>query len=153
MGTSSVSIGKDLLLALLGACTLEAAIFTPEQDADIQSYIEKVLECRNIPGLSIAVVKGEKSWARGFGFEDLETRQPVENTTHFLPKRSYQLEQFAFQDNDTTNQVTVADLLTHQTGVSAAGDYGLIAGYPEGTNRNDLAWYVLQHIHRYILNF
>ncbi|KAH3727933.1 hypothetical protein DPMN_053879 [Dreissena polymorpha] len=161
----------ELLLALLGACTLEAAIFTPEQEADIQSYVEKVLECRNIPGLSLAVVKGEKSWTRGFGFEDLETEQPVKNTTRFLvgsltksitmtllghyleirrlnwdtklvdikPTRSYQLEQFEFQDTDTTNQVTVADLLTHQTGVAAAGDYGLIAGYPEGTTRSDLA--------------
>ena len=35
-----------------------AAVFTPETETDIRAYINTSMNCRRIPGMTLAVVKG-----------------------------------------------------------------------------------------------
>ena len=61
----------------------ECAIFTPQEEMDITSYIESVMECRKTPGLTLAVVKGSETWTKGFGIADLKTGRKVNEETLF----------------------------------------------------------------------
>ena len=76
---------KIARLALVVFCIniVSAEIFTLEQELDIQKYVENVLDCRNIPGVVLSVVKGDETWSRGYGTADLESGRQVDNSTVF----------------------------------------------------------------------
>ena len=44
-----------------------------------------------------------------------------------------------FIDDEITREVTLGDLLAHKTGLSSVNDYGFIAGYPTGADREFLS--------------
>ncbi len=57
---------------------------TESQISDISSFIEHLLECRGVPGLSLAVVNKEKALlVRGFGFADVQKKEKVTASTRF----------------------------------------------------------------------
>jgi len=67
-----------LILSILMCETVSA------QDKEISNYIEKVMNDRNIPGVSIAVVQDQKiTFMKSFGIANLETNSLVTNESVF----------------------------------------------------------------------
>ena len=50
---------------------------------DVDDFVSAVMTCRDVPGLSIAVVKDGKSWTKGFGMKDVVKQTPVDASTLF----------------------------------------------------------------------
>ena len=51
----------------------------------LRAFIQQKIEINNVPGLSVAVVKGDRVvWERGFGFADLAASTPAAPTTSYL---------------------------------------------------------------------
>lgn len=58
--------------------------FLTAQNNEIITYVEKTMKDRNIPGVSIAVIKNQKiSFIKSFGFANLETKSGVTNQSVF----------------------------------------------------------------------
>ena len=58
---------------------------TPTSVESLESFVRERLEKENVPGLSVAVVKGDRVvWARGFGLADLATSTPATPATSYL---------------------------------------------------------------------
>lgn len=54
------------------------------QKASLDNFIREILACRNIPGLSISLVRqGRVEYSTGYGFQEFESFSPVTNTTTF----------------------------------------------------------------------
>src|SRR5215217_2507640 len=57
----------------------------PPSASALGGFIQEKTETNNIPGLSVAVVKGSHVvWERGFGFADLAASTPAAPTTSYL---------------------------------------------------------------------
>ena len=50
---------------------------------DVDDFVSAVTSCRDVPGLSIAVVKDGKSWTKGFGVKDVVKKTPVDASSLF----------------------------------------------------------------------
>ena len=54
-------------------------------EQELINFIESIMESDNIPGLSVAVVKGEHIvWDKSFGMANIEQNIPVSDTTMFM---------------------------------------------------------------------
>ncbi|KAH3854811.1 uncharacterized protein LOC127870813 [Dreissena polymorpha] len=142
-----------------------AALFTKEEEQRVEAFVHNVMDCRSIPGLTLSVVKGDETWTHGFGKADVALDVDVTENTLFgtgslgkaftmtllgnlIRKSSYtfhtKLSEIAnvnliFANATLTAEMTLGDLLSHRTGLSAVTDFGFIAGYPRGTTRAMLA--------------
>jgi CubicO group peptidase (beta-lactamase class C family) len=114
-------------------------------------YVEEVMASWQIPGLALAIVKGDEVLhMQGYGVRDVETREPITPDTIFpiasstkaftamgiallvdegkvewdKPVRNY-LPDFELSDGYVSEKLTVRDLLCHRSGLP----------------RHDLAWY------------
>ena len=47
------------VLYAFGIRVNEAAVFTSEFEGELQLFIEKTIQCRHVPGLTLTVVKGK----------------------------------------------------------------------------------------------
>ena len=81
MFTAEVVIAFVSLISVI--CFTEANVFTPQQETDIVDFINSIITCRNIPGLTVSVVAGSKTWTKGFGVADILSRRPVDEETLF----------------------------------------------------------------------
>lgn len=61
----------------------QGSVFTPEQMTHLQDFVENLMQCRGITGLTLAVVKGNEKWTRGFGVADRESGRKVSSSTLF----------------------------------------------------------------------
>jgi CubicO group peptidase (beta-lactamase class C family) len=104
----------------------------------------------NIPGLAIAIVKdGQTVMMKGFGVRDIKTNQPVDENTLFLvasntklftgtalaqlehnkklsldDKVTKHIKWFSLYDKNTTELVTIRDMLSHRIGTKTfQGDF------------------------------
>lgn len=59
-------------------------LFTQNEESDVIAFVENVMNCRKIPGMNLAVVKGNKTWTRGFGLADVKTGRNATNETLFV---------------------------------------------------------------------
>jgi CubicO group peptidase (beta-lactamase class C family) len=108
----------------------------------LDQKVSKILEASKTPGLAVAIIKdGKIIYEKGFGLRDFESKTPVTPHTVFGiasttkaftatilaqvlgekindPIVSY-LPSFALQTDEATSSVTMKDLLSHQSGVSA----------------------------------
>jgi CubicO group peptidase (beta-lactamase class C family) len=137
-----------LSLIAVGA-TVQTA--TPTFIADsLESYIKKGLKDWNIPGLAIAIVKDGKTVVmKGFGVKDIKTQEPVDENTLFQiasnsklftgtalaqldynkklslnDKISKYVKGYTLYDKNTTELVTIRDLLSHRIGTKTfQGDF------------------------------
>ncbi len=51
---------------------------------DISTFVDRVMSCRRIPGMNLAVVNKERVlMTKGFGFSSLENQQRVRTNTLF----------------------------------------------------------------------
>ena len=57
------------------------ALITDKKAVD--DFVDVVMSCRDVPGLSIAVVKDGRSWTKGFGVKDVVKKTPVDASTLF----------------------------------------------------------------------
>jgi CubicO group peptidase (beta-lactamase class C family) len=134
--------------AARGADPAEAA---REALAGYDEFVAKALQDWNVPGLAVAIVKGgEVVYAKGFGYRDVEGRQPVTADTVFSIGSSSKafttfvlgtlvdegrldwdkpvitfLPGFQLYDANATALITPRDLVTHRSGLP----------------RHDLVWY------------
>ncbi|KAG8625326.1 hypothetical protein KVT40_007077 [Elsinoe batatas] len=123
---------------------------------DFNEYVEGVLEKWNTPGLAVSVVQGNRTWAKGYGFADVESKTPVTPYTLFqcasttksfiaslvalvvqdevtykdinweFPLHNIQPRDFVMTTLYETAEVTFLDALSHRTGVP----------------RHDLSWII-----------
>ncbi|PVD35051.1 hypothetical protein C0Q70_06332 [Pomacea canaliculata] len=70
------------VLTLLCLCSLtlwttaDGKVLTPQLTSRIEAFVENLLQCRGVVGLSLAVVKGNETWTRGFGMADKASGRP-----------------------------------------------------------------------------
>jgi len=113
-------------------------------------YITEGLKDWNIPGLSIAIVKDGKTVVmKGYGVRDIETKEPVDENTLFMiasnsklftgtalaqleyneklsldDKVGKYLKGYTLYDKNTSELVTIRDLLSHHLGTRTfQGDF------------------------------
>jgi CubicO group peptidase (beta-lactamase class C family) len=135
-----------LAVAVTGACAPRARAQSPLSGFD--AYVARSVKDWNVPGLAIAVVKDDSTvFAKGYGVRKLGTRDSVNAHTLFAnasttkaftsfvvelmadegklrmdaPVVTY-LPAFHLSNPVATRQITIADLLSHRTGVPEA-DY------------------------------
>lgn len=71
--------GKDEKLPITGETTLSS-----EQVKKIEDFVAKQMKKDDIPGMALAVVKGDKTvYEKGFGYEDIKTKEPVNQDSVF----------------------------------------------------------------------
>ena len=56
----------------------------PIVEEKVQKFVQKVCKCKNIKGLTLAVVKNDRIvMTKGFGYKNLETKEKVDEKTLF----------------------------------------------------------------------
>ncbi|MDC6350484.1 serine hydrolase [Zeaxanthinibacter sp. PT1] len=119
---------------------------------NLDKEFKKILEVTKTPGFSVAVVEKDKViLSGGYGYRDVEKKIPVDQNTLFaigscskaftgallgLLRQEGKLDfddnprdyipELRFYNSELNNNVTIKDLMTHQTGIP----------------RHDLAWYL-----------
>ena len=116
----------------------------------LDAYIQQGLKDWNIPGLSIAIVKDGKTVVmKGYGVKDVESKEPVDENTLFMiasnsklftgtavaqldynkklsldDKVSKYIKGYELYDKNTTDLVTIRDILSHRIGTKTfQGDF------------------------------
>jgi CubicO group peptidase (beta-lactamase class C family) len=140
-----------LWLLLCSLATANAQSTTPSFITDsLDRYINQGLKDWNIPGLSIAIVKDGKTVVmKGFGVRDVESQEAVNENTLFMiasnsklftgtalaqlnynkklsidDKVSKYIKGYSLFDKNTTDLVTIRDLLSHRLGTKTfQGDF------------------------------
>ncbi|KAF4549668.1 Hypothetical protein D9617_20g027240 [Elsinoe fawcettii] len=79
--------------------------------SDFNDYVEAIREKWNTPGIAVSVVYGNDTWAKGFGYADVESKTPVTPYTLFQgasTTKSFIGSLFALlvQDNETYQSIT-----------------------------------------------
>jgi CubicO group peptidase (beta-lactamase class C family) len=138
------------LFSIISVCA-SAQSTTPAFIADsLDSYINKGLKDWDIPGLAIALVKDGKTVVmKGFGVKDIKTQERVDENTLFQiasnsklftgtalaqldynkklsldDKVSKYIKGYTLYDKNTTELVTIRDLLSHRIGTKTfQGDF------------------------------
>ncbi|MFL5739755.1 MAG: serine hydrolase [Flavisolibacter sp.] len=136
-------------LAFFAAASLSAQ--TPSFISDsLDAYISKGIRDWDVPGLSIVIVKeGKVVVMKGYGVRDLNTKRPVDENTLFMIASNTKLftasalalleirgrinlndhitkyhPGYRLYDTNTTQLVTIRDLLTHRIGTKTfQGDF------------------------------
>jgi CubicO group peptidase (beta-lactamase class C family) len=142
------------MLVLMLLLTVQIA-FAQAPGADFDEYVNKAIKDWGVPGVAIAIVKDDKIvFAKGFGVRELNKPEPVDQLTIFAigssskaftaaslailvdqakikwddPATKY-LPGFQLFDPYSTRELTVADLLSHRSGLA----------------RGDMLWYASEH--------
>ncbi|KAF4871654.1 Protein flp [Colletotrichum siamense] len=109
--------------------------------SDIGAYIEGLMEEWHVPGLSVAAVDGDKTWAKGYGYAVLNSTPATPHTLFYTGSTtksftaaglsllvdnstsltwttpvSSVLDDFVLSDAWATAHVTLEDALSHRTG-------------------------------------
>ncbi|KAL3878770.1 hypothetical protein ACJMK2_031101 [Sinanodonta woodiana] len=152
-----------VFLMMLGV--IQTNVFEYNLERDIELFINATMSCRQVPGLTLAVVSGNRSWTKGFGMADIDTERKVNEHTLFnigSITKSFTVtllaalmsgtqnemtwnskvsdilgEGFSFPDNVRTTMTTLRDILSHRTGLSGL-DYGMISGYLPELTRSEM---------------
>ena len=114
----------------------------------LESFINEIVEAYDLPGLAIGIVKdNEIAYAKGFGFKNIETREPITTTTHFhmasiskpfvataimqlVEKGKIDLNAPAITylpyfklDGEQYKEITIQQMLSHVSGMPDVQDY------------------------------
>lgn len=115
---------------------------SPNIEEKIQSFVQKLCTCKNIKGMTLAVVQNDRiRMAKGFGYKNLETKEKVDEKTLFgiasltkafaattlakiLPENNITLTtplsefmNITFPSEQLNAYATLEDLLSHRTGL------------------------------------
>lgn len=139
-------------LFLIGLTSIAFGQSTSKQLKGIDKELNTVLETWQAAGFAVTVVhKDQIIYSKGFGYRDLENKIPVDENTSFAigsstkaftgsvlgvlrnegklefkDRPSDYIPGFRFYNNSMNEQITIKDLMTHQTGLP----------------RHDIAWYL-----------
>lgn len=74
------------LLYVVGRCfnPTSGEVLSPELKDEVNMFVNDVLACRKISGLTLAVVKSEETWIKGYGKADMALDRAVDADTQFL---------------------------------------------------------------------
>ena len=153
---------KTRLSILLFVLLFTAQVaFAQAPGADFDEYVNKSIKDWGVPGVAIAIIKDDRIvFAKGFGVRELGKSEPVDQNTLFAigssskaftaasiamlvdqaklkwddPATKY-LPGFQLFDPYSTRELTVADLLSHRSGLA----------------RGDLLWYASEYDRNEIL--
>ncbi len=50
---------------------------------EIETFIKNQMEVEKVPGIALGIMKGDFTWAKGFGFSDLENKIPMKEISSF----------------------------------------------------------------------
>ena len=79
-GATIMVLGFSILTSAFGA----KREFSATDVSMISAFVEDVMQCRHIPGLTLSVVRsGRVLLERGFGFADVESKRRVDTKTLF----------------------------------------------------------------------
>ncbi|MBC7743944.1 MAG: serine hydrolase [Flavobacterium sp.] len=145
-----------VLSLILSFCYNEIRAQNPAFVTDsLTNYIETGIKDWNIPGLAIAIVKDGKTVVmKGFGVRDIKTMEPVDENTLFMiasnsklftgtalaqlefnkklsldDKLTKYFPGFKLYDQNSTNLVTIKDVLSHRIGTKTfQGDFAFWNG-------------------------
>jgi len=68
----------------LGNDTIEINYLSDNDKAKVEKFIEKQMNKGKIPGMSVIIVKGDKTvYQKGFGYSDIESKKPVTSKSLF----------------------------------------------------------------------
>ncbi|XP_048243249.1 penicillin-binding protein 4-like isoform X2 [Haliotis rufescens] len=158
---------KLQVLTFLGFITVGSGdVFTHEESEDIKGYLETMMGCHNIPGLTIAVIKGNDSWTLPLGYADTAAKRAVTDETLFgigsitksitatliavmidesegkitfdTPVSELLGVGYQFPDDFQTRETTIKDVLSHRTGIAAL-NLAMLFGIPPGISREDFS--------------
>ncbi len=148
---------KSIILLLLGIITYSIS-YSQISSTQIDSLVEKAMEELDVIGCAISVVKdGETIHEKGYGYQSMDSKQPVDPNTIFGiasnskaftatalailvdqgkitwdDKVVKHIPEFKMYDDYVTKNFTIKDLLTHSSGLgSGAGD---LMTFPDGGN-------------------
>ncbi|MEM8927602.1 MAG: serine hydrolase [Bacteroidota bacterium] len=125
---------------------------TDKRLKSIEKELIKILETTKAPGFAVAVVEGKRTlYAKGFGYRDIENNIPMDANTllaigscskaftsailgqlrdegelSFEDSPIDYIPELRFYNNELNNNVTIRDLMSHQTGIP----------------RHDFSWYL-----------
>ena len=71
-----VSVAALALMVFGGSWALAEDRYASEMAA-FDAFVERQMEATDLPGIAVAVRKGDWVWAKGYGFADLENRLPT----------------------------------------------------------------------------
>ncbi|MCY7422208.1 MAG: serine hydrolase [Chitinophagaceae bacterium] len=136
---------------MVSICLRAQTSATPAFISDsLNKYIEQGMKDWNIPGLAIAIVKdGKVVLMKGFGVRDIESKEPIDENTLFMIASNSKLftgtalsqleynnklnlndlaskyiNGYALYDKNTSDLVTIRDLLSHRIGTKTfQGDF------------------------------
>jgi len=77
--------GITVISAAAGSIQAEAQPVSSDALQSFERFVAERMAYDRIPGLSVGFIKGDSSWARGFGWADVENQSPAE------PESSYRL--------------------------------------------------------------
>lgn len=143
---------------------VQGQVFTPQQERDLDDLAATLMGCRRVPGLTMAVVKGNDTWRRGYGVADRDTGRNVTTSTlfaigsvtksftaHILAtllddsggKYSWSTplvdilgKDFQLANEELTRHITIKDILVHRTGLMTS-NLPLFASLPASSTRED----------------
>lgn len=72
-----------LILLVIAKYGRSTTIFSENEEQDITDFVETVMDCKHMPGLSLTVVKNGAVWTKGFGFAQLKSKKKVTKDTVF----------------------------------------------------------------------
>lgn len=153
---SKAKLGRGAFTLLCVSLLFASGLVAQEKTEDVRfagfdSYVKEVMAELHVPGLAVAVVKGDEIvFAKGYGFADVDGKRSVTSNTLFAigsstkaftatclailvdrdkldwdkPVRDY-LPAFRMYDEYATEHLTPRDLLSHRSGLP----------------RHDLLWY------------
>ncbi|XP_052098779.1 uncharacterized protein LOC127733463 [Mytilus californianus] len=154
------------LLAFLEFSVLvSSAVFSSNEESALDSYINNLIGCKDIPGLGLAVVKDDEVFSKGYGLADIEKQTQTTSSTIFcvgsvtksmtamllarlISSGKYRLRwttkikdvlgpDYTFIDDCITDSVTLEDILSHRTGLASA-DLLLQAGISDSFTREHM---------------
>lgn len=70
-------------LAILIASAVHGSVFNSDQIHSLETFVNSLIECRNIPGLTLAVVRGNETFTRGFGVVNMTSGRNVTSSSLF----------------------------------------------------------------------
>ncbi len=127
-------------------------------ESDLDGFVQQAMRAWNVPGLAVAVVRGDEVFTRGYGLREMDKPEAVDEHTLFAiasntkaftaaamgllvqegrlawddPVTKY-LPSFQLYDSHTTQLITIRDLLCHRCGLATwAGDVLLLSNYSTG---------------------
>src|SRR5687768_1394321 len=68
---------RVLALVAVILSSLSAQAFDEKAARDFEDFVARQMKADRMAALSVAVLEGDKLWARGFGFADIENQVPA----------------------------------------------------------------------------